>query len=205
MMRGKRSYLQECFYGCFQGEVLYEGEKLRSVLNWYKEVNPKIGWATRYGINHSLVKEFLDKSEENFNTAQRILDQEDKSRRIKAKRNAFIGGVFLLITIGLIVVSIYFTGFAIDKKIEADNAKRDAKREKIAAQQAMNIAQEQAEKAEIASYAAKRDSIRSIEKNKEADIAKSQAIKALKQAKTREGCSIVNQKTECIKDQTYRI
>ena len=80
-------------------------------------------------------------------------------------------------------MSIYFTGFAIDKKIEADNAKRDAKREKIAAQQAMNIAQEQAEKAEIASYAAKRDSIRSIQKNKEADIAKSQAIKALKQAK----------------------
>ena len=64
-----------------------------------------------------------------------------------------------------------------------NNAKRDAKREKIAAQQAMNIAQEQAEKAEIASYAAKRDSIRSIQKNKEADIAKSQAIKALKQAK----------------------
>mgnify|MGYP007000450003 len=71
-----------------------------------------------------------------FITAQRILDQEDMSRRKKAKRNVFIGGVFLLITIALILVSIYFTGFAIDKKIEAENAKRDANREKIAAQRA---------------------------------------------------------------------
>ena len=177
------SIYRSVFMDVSRGEVLYEGEKLRSILNWYKKVNPQIGWATRYGINHGLVKEFIDKSEEQFNTAQRILDQEDKSRRIKAKRNAFIGGIFLLITIGLILVSIYFTGFAIEKKIEADNAKRDARREKIAAQQAMNIAQEQADKAEIASYAAKRDSIRSIEKNKEADIAKRQAVKALKQAK----------------------
>ena len=43
---------------------------------------------------------------------------------------------------------------------------KEMQKEKIAAQQAMNIAQEQAEKAEIASYAAKRDSIRSIQKNK---------------------------------------
>ena len=180
--RENSSIYRSVFMDVSRGEALYEGEKLRSILHWYKEVNPQIGWATRYGINHNLVKEFIGKSEEKFITAQRILDQEDMSRRKKAKRNVFIGGVFLLITIALILVSIYFTGFAIDKKIEAENAKRDANREKIAAQRAMNIAQEQTDKAEIASYAAKRDSIRSIEKNKEANIARSQAENALKQA-----------------------
>jgi len=173
---------QSVFTDVSKGEVLYEGEKLRSVLHWYKEVNPQKGWAKRYGINYNLVKEFIDKSEEQFNTAQRILEEEDKSRRRKAKRNILIGIVFFLITIGLILVSIFFTGVAVDQKMEADKSKREASREKVAAEQAMNIAKEQTERAEIASYAAKRDSIRSIEKNREANIAKSQAVNALKQA-----------------------
>ena len=173
---------QGIFMDVSKGEVLYEGEKLRSVLHWYTEVNPSKGWAKRYGINYSLVKNFIDKSEEQFNTAQRILDEEDNSRRRKAKRNALIGIVFFLITIGLILVSMFFTGVAVDQKMEADKSKREANREKVAAEQAMNIAKEQTERAEIASYAAKRDSIRSIEKNKEANIAKSQAVNALKQA-----------------------
>ena len=173
---------QGVFMDVSKGEVLYEGEKLRSVLHWYTEVNPTRGWARRYGINYSLVKEFIDKSEEQFNTAQRILDEEDNSRRRKAKRNALIGVVFFLITIGLISVSSYFTGVAVDQKIEADNSKREANREKVAADKAMKIAKEQTEKAEIASYAAKRDSIRSVKKNKEANDAKRQAASALNQA-----------------------
>ena len=173
---------QSVFTDVSKGEVLYEGEKLRSVLHWYKEVNPQKGWAKRYGINYNLVKEFIDKSEEQFNTAQRILEEEDKSRRRKAKRNGLIGIVFFLITIGLILVSVFFTGVAVDQKMEADKSKREANREKIAAEEAMNIAKEQSDRAEIASYAAKRDSIRSVEKNKEANIANSLAANALKQA-----------------------
>ncbi|MDB4315937.1 hypothetical protein OAA00_06770 [Cyclobacteriaceae bacterium] len=173
---------QSVFTDVSKGEVLYEGEKLRSVLHWYKEVNPQKGWAKRYGINYNLVKEFIDKSEEQFNTAQRILEEEDKSRRRKAKRNGLIGIVFFLITIGLILVSVFFTGVAVDQKMEADKSKREANREKIAAEEAMNIAKEQRDRAEIASYAAKRDSIRSVEKNKEANIANSLAANALKQA-----------------------
>ncbi|MDB9939349.1 hypothetical protein OAD20_01580 [Cyclobacteriaceae bacterium] len=173
---------QSVFTDVSKGEVLYEGEKLRSVLHWYKEVNPQKGWAKRYGINYNLVKEFIDKSEEQFNTAQRILEEEDKSRRRKAKRNGLIGIVFFLITIGLILVSVFFTGVAVDQKMEADKSKREASREKIAAEEAMNIAKEQSDRAEIASYAAKRDSIRSVEKNKEANIANSLAANALKQA-----------------------
>ena len=173
---------QNIFSDVSKGEALYEGEKLRSVLKWYRELNPQKGWASRYGIDFELVKDFIDKSEEQFDTSQRIIEEEDRSRRRKAKRNALIGVVFFLITIGLILVSSYFTGVAVDQKIEADNSKREANREKVAADKAMKIAKEQTEKAEIASYAAKRDSIRSVKKNKEANDAKRQAASALNQA-----------------------
>ena len=175
------------FIDVSKGEALYEGEKLRSVLQWYKDVNPKKGWAQRYGINYNLVKEFVDKSRDQFETSQRILEGEERSRRRKAKRNSLIGVIFFLITIGLIFVSIYFTGIAVNQKIIADNSKREANREKVAAQRAMNIAKEQTEKAEIASYAAKRDSILSVEKNQEANDAKSQAVNALNQAEKARG------------------
>ena len=200
MKRKTADIYQGVFMDVSKGEVLYEGEKLRSVLHWYREVNPTKGWAKRYGINYSLVKEFIDKSEEQFNTAQRILDEEDNSRRRKAKRNAFIGIVFFLITIGLILVSMFFTGVAVDQKMEADKSKREANREKVAAGQAMNIAKEQTERAEIASYAAKRDSIRSIEKNKEANFAKSQAVNALKQAEyARKDAQLLKERQNALK------
>ena len=191
---------QSVFMDVSKGEVLYEGEKLRSVLHWYKEVNPQKGWAKRYGINYNLVKEFIDKSEEQFNTAQRILEEEDKSRRRKAKRNGLIGIVFFLITIGLILVSIFFTGVAVDQKMEADKSKREANREKIAAEEAMNIAKEQSDRAEIASYAAKRDSIRSVEKNKEANIANSLAANALRQAEyARKDAQLLTERQNALK------
>jgi uncharacterized membrane protein len=190
----------DIFIDVSKGEALYEGEKLRSVLQWYKEVNPQKGWAKRYGINYNLVKEFVDKSRDQFETSQRILEEEEKSRRRKAKRNGMIGVVFFLITIGLIFVSIYFTGVAVDQKIIANNSKREANREKVAAGRAMEIAKEQTEKAEIASYAAKRDSIRSVEKNKEANAAKSQAVDALKQAEqARKGAQVLLERQTALK------
>ena len=44
------------------GEALFEGEKLKTVLEWHNKVKPHKGWASRHGLNHLIVEDFIKRS-----------------------------------------------------------------------------------------------------------------------------------------------
>lgn len=165
-----------------KGESLYEGEKLRHILAWWKESQPKKGWASRYDYNYEIVCDFIEKSEQQYNIRQRISEEEETSRKRKARRNVVIGSVFFIVTLFLILISSYFTKEVLNQKNEADKSKMEAQRERESAEIAQLMAKDAQEKAEGASFKAKQDSVKSYIASQEAILSAQEAQNAMRQA-----------------------
>lgn len=140
--RVKANVFLELVVDSDQGESLYEGEKLASVINWMEKENPHNNWASRYSPKYIQAFDFYDQSVKLFEDKRKrrqaeIATQEKKAN--KFRRNIVLFSVFTGL---LVLLSIYFGDNAFEENKKAQKAKNEA-----------HLAREEARKADSIAYA----------------------------------------------------
>ena len=151
------------------GEALFEGEKLKTILEWHNKVKPHKGWASRNGLNYVIIEDFIEKSKKKNDSYVRISESEEISRQRKSRRTKLMVTSFVTITIFLILVDFIFTERVIRSTIKANEAEKFADLALMDKEKAEALAVKFEEKAEIKEFQAAVDSLKAFKNKIESD------------------------------------
>jgi len=127
--------------------ALWRPPDLQLALNWKLKHKPTLAWAERYNPAFERTMVFLEYSQKEYETEQRIKEQQQK----KALRRARLTALFMG---GATIVSIGFLVFAMTQKVEADRQKELAVKNAKDAQTQRETAEKNAREAELQREAA---------------------------------------------------
>ena len=158
-------------------EHVYQGEKLKSTLAWYRKMEPKVGWAAQYHAGFVPAVDFILTSEKSALREAQIRQAEELSRQQKSARNRKILAGFLLVAIGLIIYSGFETEKAFEANKEAEKAQETAIEFSMQAERDSIEAAKAAKMAAIAVYKADTSAESAQRAMLEAEGAKQSALK----------------------------
>jgi len=159
--------------------ALWRPPDLQLALNWKDKHKPGLNWAKRYNPAFERTMVFLEYSKQQYETEQRIKEQQQKKRLRRARLTALFLGSATIVSIGFLI-------FAITQQIEADrqatiakeNADKAKQQEQIALQKE-KLASENEKKAQKNANEAERQTLIA---QKNADEAEKQTLIAQKNA-----------------------
>ncbi|WP_448528964.1 nSTAND1 domain-containing NTPase [Raineya sp.] len=179
---------------------LWRPPDLQLALNWREKHKPTLLWAQRHNPAFERAMVFLDYSQKEYETEQRIKEMLQKRTLKRTRMTAIILGLFTLVAIAFLI-------YALAKRVEADQQRARAEEQKLLAIKQEKLAKENAkeairqkeeaekakEEAEVQRYRAEIAKIEADQQREEAEkqkeIAENQrreAIKAKDEAKASE-------------------
>jgi hypothetical protein len=137
-------------------EPPYQGEKLKTTLEWYEQRQPHAGWAMRYGANFGLIEDFIQRSKEKHEQEKARMAAEENARKRVRARNQVIVGAFVIGLVVLLFVNYQAGKRSLEQSRQAKVALELAKEKSKEASDSQVRASLESKKAEMASKEAKR-------------------------------------------------
>jgi WD40 repeat protein/energy-coupling factor transporter ATP-binding protein EcfA2 len=154
---------------------LWRPPDLQLALNWREKHKPSLIWAKRHNPAFERAMVFLDYSQKEYETEQRIKEMLQKRTLKRTRITAIIMGLFTLVAIAFLI-------YALAKRVEADQQRAKALEQTKLAEKQKILAQEK-EKEALAQKAEAEKQKAAAEKAKdEAEKAKDEALEAKKEA-----------------------
>ncbi len=184
---------------------LWRPPDLQLALNWQLKHKPTLVWGQRYNLAYERTMVFLEYSKKEF-------EEEQKIKELQAKRALQRARITALVMGGAAVVSIVFLLFAFVAKTQAEEARKEAVKQTIIAEQNAELASKNEE-------LAKAETVKAEKARADADLAKEDAIaseqvaqqqkaaaqKATVRARTAEASAVENEKIAITEGENARI
>lgn len=154
---------------------LWRPPDLQLALNWREKHKPSLVWAQRHNPAFERAMVFLDYSQKEYETEQRIKEMLQKRTLKRTRITAIIMGLFTLVAIAFLI-------YALAKRVEADQQRAKADQQKLLAIKQEKLAKEK-EKEALAQKAEAEKAKDEAERQKNlAEIEKINADKAREEA-----------------------
>ncbi|GAB4129932.1 MAG: hypothetical protein Fur0027_15320 [Raineya sp.] len=154
---------------------LWRPPDLQLALNWREKHKPSLVWAQRHNPAFERAMVFLDYSQKEYETEQRIKEMLQKRTLKRTRITAIIMGLFTLVAITFLI-------YALAKRVEADQQRAKAEQQRLLAIKQEKLAKEK-EKEALAQKAEAEKAKDEAEKQKNlAEIEKINAEKAKEEA-----------------------
>jgi WD40 repeat protein len=154
---------------------LWRPPDLQLALNWREKHKPSLIWAKRHNPAFERAMVFLDYSQKEYETEQRIKEMLQKRTLKRTRITAIIMGLFTLVAIAFLI-------YALAKRVEADQQRAKALEQTKLAEKQKILAQEKEKEALAQKAEAEKQRVAAEKAKDEAEKAKDEALEAKKEA-----------------------